>query len=89
VFSYLSFKTSLSWLDENCQCHLTEWDLRSRKAAFFGDPHTMWPWLLGQITHNKVEKELGIQLLNNLYASNYSSGELLWDITKENFTGWP
>lgn len=45
------------------------------EAAFFGDLCTMWPWLLGQITHNKVEKELGTQILNDLYSSNYSSGE--------------
>lgn len=89
MFSYLSFKTSLSWLDENDQCHPTEWDLRSRKAAFFGDPHTMWPWLLGQITHNKVEKELGIQLLNNLYSSSYSSGELLGALLKRTLLDGP
>lgn len=46
------------------------------ESCLFGDTHAMWPWLLGQITHNKVEKELGTGSLNNLYSSDYSSIEL-------------
>ena len=44
---------------------------------------------LGQITHNKVEKELGIQNLNNLYSSNYSLGELLGVLLKRTLPHGP
>ena len=89
MFSYLSFITSLSWLDENCWRRLTEWALKSRKAAFFGDPHAMWPWLLGQRTHNEVEKELGIRILNNFYSSSYGSGELVGALLKRTLLDGP
>lgn len=44
---------------------------------------------LGQITHNKVEKEPGIRNLNNLSSSKYSLAELLGVLLKRTLLDGP
>lgn len=84
MFSYLSFTTCLSWLDENDYCYhyYTDWNLRPKKTLFM----TLVPGSLGcsQSDNTAKQRKPGLETksLNNLHSSNYSSRELFGVILK-------
>lgn len=76
MFSYLSFRniSELAWWDLLVPSYRMGFEVE--ESCLFDDTQAICPWLLGQITHNEVEKELVTGSLNNLYCSSSSSVEL-------------